>query len=86
MDPATHDSSLASMVNSIDSAIFPLFSHFQVLPRPTVKYLVADINCNQSGVGRGGSHLGGDWKTFYRLSGVRQNWYTGATGYVTKPV
>ena len=71
MDPATRGSSLASMVNSIDSLIFfPPLLTLQVLPRPTVKYFVADVNCNQDGVVRGGSYLGGDWKTFYRLGGV----------------
>ena len=75
MDPATRHSSLASMVNSIDSVISPPppqspYDNSLVLPRPTIMYSVAGINCNQNGVVKGGSFLGGDWKPFYRLGGA----------------
>jgi len=62
MDPATRHVSLASMVNSIDSVILPPSHTSQVLPRPTIKYSVAEINCNQDGVGMEGSFWAGTGK------------------------
>jgi hypothetical protein len=72
MNATPRISPLHSMVNSIFfSVIFLPFSPFQSLPRPTFVYFVVEIDCNQVEVVRGGSILGGDWKTFDRLGGVK---------------